>query len=125
MKRSILGFVRQMAVFGTQAVVSLILLSFLQKICPIYSLGRWLLTKQNLVRYLHPTNEELKQISGGHCFRATRYTKYEQVVILHFIVQFAMSQLLLSLPTNEYLAQHPDYLQGSLAVWSHASQQFN
>ncbi|XP_067929123.1 transmembrane protein 161B-like isoform X1 [Watersipora subatra] len=54
-----------MAVFGAQVVVTLISLSFLQKLCPIYSLGRWLLTKQNLVRYLHPSNEELRRLSAG------------------------------------------------------------
>ena len=60
-----------MAVFGAQVVVTLVCLSFLQKICPIYSLGRWLLTKQNLVRYLHPTNEELKKLSGW--FNSVKY----------------------------------------------------
>ncbi|KAF6037721.1 TMEM161B [Bugula neritina] len=54
-----------MAVFGAQVVVSLIFLSFLQKLCPIYSLGRWLLTRQGLVRYLHPTDDELKALSGN------------------------------------------------------------
>jgi len=53
-----------MGLLGVQAVVSLITLSFLQKICPIYSFGRWLLTRQNIVRYLYPTDVELKKLTG-------------------------------------------------------------
>ena len=54
-----------MGILGVQAVVSLITLSFLQKICPIYSFGRWLLTKQHIVRYLYPTDTELKKLTGA------------------------------------------------------------
>lgn len=53
-----------MAILGAQAVVTLVVISLLQKICPIYSLGRWLLTKQGIMRYLHPTDGELKQLSS-------------------------------------------------------------
>jgi len=53
-----------MAILGMQAVMTLVMISVLEKICPIYSLGRWLLTGQKLVRYLHPSDEELKKAAG-------------------------------------------------------------
>uniref|UniRef100_A0A0B7AHD8 Transmembrane protein 161B n=1 Tax=Arion vulgaris TaxID=1028688 RepID=A0A0B7AHD8_9EUPU len=53
-----------MAVLGLQVVFSLVMFTFLHKLSPYYSIGRWLLSKR-LNRYLHPTNEELKQLSSG------------------------------------------------------------
>lgn len=52
-----------MAVLGAQLVFSLIIFSFLQKLSPYLSLGRWLLVGR-LVRYLHPSEEELRRAAG-------------------------------------------------------------
>lgn len=52
-----------MAVLGAQFVFTIAMFSFLQKLSPFYSFGRWLLSNR-LVRYLHPTDEELKQLAG-------------------------------------------------------------
>ncbi|KAK7457287.1 hypothetical protein BaRGS_00039259 [Batillaria attramentaria] len=52
-----------MAVLGAQFVFSLGMFSFLQKLSPFFSFGRWMLSSR-LVRYLHPTDEELKQLAG-------------------------------------------------------------
>ena len=56
-----------MAVLGIQVVFSMVMFTFLHKLAPYYSFGRWLMSKR-LYRYLHPTNEELKQImsNGSH-----------------------------------------------------------
>lgn len=52
-----------MAILGAQFVFSLGMFSFLQKLSPMFSFGRWILSNR-LVRYLHPTDEELKQLAG-------------------------------------------------------------
>ncbi|KAL4232618.1 hypothetical protein ACF0H5_007308 [Mactra antiquata] len=52
-----------MAILGAQLVFSLIVFSFLQKLSCFYSFGRWLLAGK-LVRYLHPTDEELRKAAG-------------------------------------------------------------
>ncbi|KAK3098521.1 hypothetical protein FSP39_020286 [Pinctada imbricata] len=52
-----------MAVLGAQLVFSLIILSFLQKLSPYFSFGRWLICNK-LVRYLHPTDESLRKAAG-------------------------------------------------------------
>ncbi|KAH9504683.1 hypothetical protein Btru_062567 [Bulinus truncatus] len=57
-------FTWRMAVFGIQVIFSLAMFTFLHKMAPYYSLGRWIMSKR-LFRYLHPTNEELKQLSSG------------------------------------------------------------
>ncbi|XP_076806624.1 transmembrane protein 161B-like [Clavelina lepadiformis] len=53
-----------MAVFGFQLCFTLIMASFMQKLTPIYSFGRWLMCNGSLVRYKHPTDEELKKLAG-------------------------------------------------------------
>ncbi|XP_064616643.1 transmembrane protein 161B-like [Liolophura sinensis] len=52
-----------MAVLGAQLVFSMIVFSFLQKLSGYYSFGRWLLCDR-LVRYLHPTDKELRELLG-------------------------------------------------------------
>ncbi|CAI9718171.1 Hypothetical predicted protein [Octopus vulgaris] len=52
-----------MAVLGLQMIFSLIAFTFLYKLSRYYSFGRWILSNR-LVRYLHPTNEELKTAAG-------------------------------------------------------------
>ena len=48
-----------MAVFGVQLVVTMITASFLHKLSPYYSLGRWLVTR-GLTRYLPPSDATLR-----------------------------------------------------------------
>jgi len=52
-----------MALFGFQLCYTLIVASFLQKIVPLYSFGRWLICNGSLVRYKHPTDDELRKLS--------------------------------------------------------------
>ncbi len=52
-----------MAVLSLQLVVTMIMASVLSKISPKYSLARWILTSR-LVRYLHPTDDELRKLAG-------------------------------------------------------------
>ncbi|XP_064628002.1 transmembrane protein 161B-like [Lineus longissimus] len=52
-----------MAVLGVQLVLTMVMASFLQKLSPHFSFARWLLCN-HLVRYLHPTDEELKTAAG-------------------------------------------------------------
>lgn len=49
-----------MAVLGIQIVITMIMASLMSKIGPFCSLARWLLTSSGLIRYQHPTDEELK-----------------------------------------------------------------
>lgn len=52
-----------MALFGIQLVMTLILLSVLNKLSAHYSIGKWLLS-HGLIRYLHPSDEHLREIVG-------------------------------------------------------------
>lgn len=52
-----------MALLGIQFVISLIVALLIQKLSPFYSLARWIMCS-GLYRYLHPTNEKLKLLSG-------------------------------------------------------------
>jgi len=52
-----------MALLGIQFVISLVVALFLQKLSPFYSLARWIMAK-GLYRYLHPTNDQLKALTG-------------------------------------------------------------
>lgn len=52
-----------MALLGVQLVITLIVASFLQKLSPHFSLARWILCSR-LVRYLHPSSEDLRQLAG-------------------------------------------------------------
>lgn len=54
-----------MGILGGQLVVTMVMASFLHKVAPIYSLGRWLLCGGSLRRYEHPSNEELQQLATG------------------------------------------------------------
>ncbi|CAL4116041.1 unnamed protein product [Meganyctiphanes norvegica] len=53
-----------MAVFGVQLGVTMVMASVLSKIIPHYSLARWFLCSTGLICYLHPTDEELRNIAG-------------------------------------------------------------
>lgn len=52
-----------MALLGAQLVITLIMVSVIQKLGN-YSFARWLLCSQGLYRYLYPTNSELKTLAG-------------------------------------------------------------
>ena len=40
------------------------MVSVIQKLSPHFSLARWILCSTGLTRYLHPTDEELRKLSG-------------------------------------------------------------
>ncbi|XP_041970468.1 transmembrane protein 161B [Aricia agestis] len=52
-----------MALLGAQLVITLIMVSLIQKLGS-YSFARWLLCSQGLYRYLYPDNNELKALAG-------------------------------------------------------------
>ncbi|XP_026764606.2 transmembrane protein 161B [Galleria mellonella] len=52
-----------MALLGAQLVITLIMVSVIQKLGD-YSFARWLLCSQGLYRYLYPDNSELKALAG-------------------------------------------------------------
>lgn len=49
---------------GTQLVVTLVMISVIQKLGQHYSFARWLLCSTGLVRYLYPTDSELRQLAN-------------------------------------------------------------
>ncbi|XP_055625643.1 transmembrane protein 161B [Toxorhynchites rutilus septentrionalis] len=53
-----------MALLGAQLVITLIMVSVVQKLSPHFSLARWILCSTGLTRYLHPTDDELRKLSG-------------------------------------------------------------
>jgi len=52
------------AVLGVQLVITMAVASVLQKLGPHYSVGRWLLCNTGLVRFLYPTDQELRGLAG-------------------------------------------------------------
>ncbi|XP_031567197.1 transmembrane protein 161B-like [Actinia tenebrosa] len=53
-----------MALFGIQFVLSITVATFLQKLSPYLSPARWILCNGWLIRYLHPTDDQLKALIG-------------------------------------------------------------
>ncbi|KAJ8919090.1 hypothetical protein NQ315_012075 [Exocentrus adspersus] len=53
-----------MALLGAQLVITLVLISVIQKLGPHYSFARWLLCSTGLIRYLYPTNSELRLLAN-------------------------------------------------------------
>lgn len=49
---------------GAQLVLTLIMISVIQKLGKHYSFGRWLLCSTGLIRYLYPTDAELRQLAN-------------------------------------------------------------
>lgn len=49
---------------GAQLVITLVMVSVIQKLSPYFSLAKWLLCSTGLIRYLHPTDTELKILAG-------------------------------------------------------------
>ncbi|KAM6369307.1 transmembrane protein 161A [Pluvialis apricaria] len=61
-----------MAVMGVQVVVSLLAASVMQKMAPHCSFARWLLCNGSLLRYKHPSDEELCALAGKQRPKAKR-----------------------------------------------------
>lgn len=53
------------ALLGAQLVMTLVMVSVIQKLSPHYSLAKWILCSTGLIRYLHPTDNELKSLAGN------------------------------------------------------------
>ncbi|XP_055531156.1 transmembrane protein 161B [Wyeomyia smithii] len=53
-----------MALLGAQIVITLVMVSVIQKVSPHFSLAKWILCSTGLLRYLHPTDDELRKLSG-------------------------------------------------------------
>lgn len=49
---------------GAQLVITLVMISVIQKLGIHFSFARWLLCSTGLVRYLYPTDVELKQLAS-------------------------------------------------------------
>ena len=54
-----------MAVLGAQIVITMIAASLLSKLGPFFSFARFLLTSTGLIRYVHPSDEELRLFSNN------------------------------------------------------------
>ena len=59
LQKEVQNFVADMGVFGVQLVVTMIVASFLHKLSPYYSFGRWLVTA-GLYRFLPPSDDVLR-----------------------------------------------------------------
>lgn len=53
-----------MALLGAQLVITLIMVSVIQKLTPHFSLARWFLCSTGLLRYLYPTDQQLRTLAG-------------------------------------------------------------
>ncbi|GAB0090454.1 transmembrane protein 161B [Sergentomyia squamirostris] len=53
-----------MALLGAQLVITLVMVSVMQKLSPHFSLAKWILCSTGLTRYLHPSDAELKNLAG-------------------------------------------------------------
>ncbi|XP_076240581.1 transmembrane protein 161-like emei [Calliopsis andreniformis] len=53
-----------MALLGAQLVITLIMVSVIQKLTPHFSLARWILCSTGLTRYLYPTDQQLRILAG-------------------------------------------------------------
>jgi len=52
-----------MGVLGVQIVITMVTASIMTKVGPFMSFARWILTSSGLVRYMHPSDEELKPMA--------------------------------------------------------------
>ena len=48
---------------GVQIVITMVVASIMSKVGPYLSFARWMLTSSGLVRYIHPSDEELKELA--------------------------------------------------------------
>lgn len=49
---------------GAQLVLTLVMVSVIQKLSPHFSFAKWILCSTGLYRYLHPTDDELRTKGG-------------------------------------------------------------
>lgn len=49
---------------GAQLVITLVMVSVIQKLSPHFSLAKWLLCSTGLLRFLHPSDSQLKALAG-------------------------------------------------------------
>lgn len=52
------------ALLGVQLVITLVVISIIQKLSPYFSFSKWFLCSTGLVRYLYPTDNELRQLAN-------------------------------------------------------------
>ncbi|XP_050542257.1 transmembrane protein 161B [Daktulosphaira vitifoliae] len=52
------------ALLGVQLIITMVAINLIHRLSPIYSFARWSLCSTGLVRYIHPTDKELRQILG-------------------------------------------------------------
>lgn len=52
------------ALLGAQLVITLIMVSVIQKLSPHFSLAKWMLCSTGLLRFLHPSDTQLKTLAG-------------------------------------------------------------
>lgn len=72
----LIHFISFKALLGVQAVITLVMISLMQKLKG-YSLARWLLCSQGLYRYLYPTDSELKALTGKDKTKGRKGGKHE------------------------------------------------
>ncbi|XP_018057733.1 PREDICTED: transmembrane protein 161B [Atta colombica] len=53
-----------MALLGAQLVITLVMVSIIQKLSPHFSFARWILCSTGLTRYLYPTDQQLRALAG-------------------------------------------------------------
>ncbi|XP_058791652.1 transmembrane protein 161B [Phymastichus coffea] len=53
-----------MALLGAQLVITLIMVSVIQKLGSHFSVAKWILCSTGLIRYLYPTDQELRSLVG-------------------------------------------------------------
>lgn len=51
------------AIFGVQIAITMVMASVMSKVGPFMSFARWILTSNGLIRYMHPSDEELRLIA--------------------------------------------------------------
>lgn len=54
----------EQALLGAQIVITLVMVSVIQKLAPHFSLAKWLLCSTGLHRFLHPSDSQLKSLAG-------------------------------------------------------------
>jgi len=53
-----------MALLSPQYIITLVMVSVIQKVSPHVSFAKWILCSTGLIRYLHPTDDELKALAN-------------------------------------------------------------
>ncbi|XP_011861928.1 PREDICTED: transmembrane protein 161B isoform X2 [Vollenhovia emeryi] len=74
-----------MAVLGPQLVITLVVVSVIQKLSPHFSFARWILCSTGLTRYLYPTDQQLRALAGvpREKPKRGRYSENGKVDVFH------------------------------------------